>query len=76
MSGSAVVSVRVPKELKDELDRLGIDYAKEIREFLRRLVRAKKAEDLIRQAEEIQRRSRRIRENLSAKVIREDRESR
>ncbi len=76
MSGSAVVSVRVPKELKDELDRLGIDYAKEIREFLRRLVRAKKAENLIRQAEEIQRRSKRVRENLSAKVIREDRESR
>lgn len=41
MSKTVVIGVRVPKELKDELDRLGIDYSKEIREFLKRLVRAR-----------------------------------
>ncbi len=76
MSKSVVISVRIPKELKDELEELGIDYSKEVREFLKRLVRARKAEELIRQAEEIQRQSKKVRDNLSARVIREDRDSR
>ena len=73
---SVVIGVRVPRELKEELDRLGIDYSKEIRGYLRRLVRIRRAEELIRRAEEIQRRSRKVEGNLSAEVIREDRESR
>ena len=73
---SVVIGVRVPRELKEELDRLGIDYSKEIRDYLRRLVRIRRAEELIRSAEEIQRRSRKVEGNLSAEVIREDRESR
>jgi hypothetical protein len=33
-----VISVRVRKELKEELERLGIDYAEAVRRFLEELV--------------------------------------
>jgi len=35
---SVVISVRVRKELKEELERLGIDYAEAVRRFLEELV--------------------------------------
>ncbi len=43
---SVVISVRVRKELKEELERLGIDYAEVVQSFLEKLV-ALKEEDVI-----------------------------
>ncbi len=43
---SVVLSVRVPKWLKEELERLGIDYSREIREYLERRVREELAKRL------------------------------
>ena len=38
---SVVISVRVRKELKEELERLGIDYAEVVQSFLEKLVALK-----------------------------------
>ncbi|MEM0253529.1 MAG: hypothetical protein QXK78_03105 [Candidatus Bathyarchaeia archaeon] len=43
---SVVMSFRVLKRLKEELDRLGIDYASEVKAFLERLARVKRAKRL------------------------------
>lgn len=36
---STTIVIRVPKELKDELVKLGIDYAEEVRKLLEEIVR-------------------------------------
>ncbi|MEM2025770.1 MAG: hypothetical protein QXW94_05710, partial [Desulfurococcaceae archaeon] len=43
---SVVIGVRIPKKLKEELEQLGIDYAREIREYLQRRVKEEKAKKL------------------------------
>ncbi len=64
----------MPKELKEELDKLGIDYSSEIRAFLDKLVKEKRAEKLIKEIDEFMAKIRPIKENLSAELIREDRD--
>jgi hypothetical protein len=73
---SDVIAVRVPKKLKDELQKLNLDYAQEVRECLERMVKRKKLKQLMRQVD-------RFRNELykktgvtttSADIIREDRE--
>lgn len=73
---SDVIAVRVPKKLKDELQKLNLDYAQEVRECLERMVKRKKLKQLMRQVD-------RFRNDLykktgvttpSADIIREDRE--
>ena len=39
---SDVIAIRVPKKLKDELQELNMDYAEDIRECLKRKVKAEK----------------------------------
>ncbi len=41
--------MRVPRRLKEELERLDINYSEEIRKFLEDLVRRKKAERVLKQ---------------------------
>jgi hypothetical protein len=73
---SDVIAVRVPKKLKDELQKLDLDYAKEVRDCLERMVKRKKLKQLMSQVD-------RSRNELykktgvttpSADIIREDRE--
>ncbi|GAB6947173.1 MULTISPECIES: hypothetical protein [Vulcanisaeta] len=73
---SVVLSVRIPRWLKEELDRLGIDYSREIREFLERRVREELAKRLEARYEELLRDSPLIRGNLAVEFIREDRNAR
>ena len=68
-----VIGVRVPRRLKRELEDLGINYSEEVRKFLEDLVRKKKAERILRELEDLERSIGRIRGNLSAEFIREDR---
>ena len=44
-----MIGVRVPRRLKEELERLDINYSEEIRKFLEDLVRRKKAERVLKQ---------------------------
>ncbi len=74
--GSVVISIRVPKKLKEELDRLGINYSKAVREFLEELVRREKARRLREKMEELKRSIGRIDEDLASRFVREDRNAR
>ncbi len=73
---SAVIGVRVPKKLKEELEKLEINYSEEIRKFLEDLVRRKRAERIMRRLRELERSVGRVEGNLSVELVREDREDR
>ncbi len=74
MGRTVVIGIRVPKELKEELERLGINYSDEVRKFLTKLVREKRAEKLIKEIDNFMARIKPIKENLVAELIREDRD--
>lgn len=74
MGGSTVIGVRVPRWVKEELERLGIDYSREVREYLIRRVREERARRLINEIDKLAERIGRLRGNLSSEFIREDRE--
>ncbi len=76
MNTSAVIGVRVPKKLKEELEKLEINYSEEIRKFLEDLVRRKRAERIMRRLRELERSIGRVEGNLSVELVREDREDR
>ena len=73
---STVISIRISRELKEELEKLGIDYAKEIREYLTRRVREERAKRLIKEFEEFRQSIGIVKGNLSAEFIRENRDER
>ncbi len=73
---SVVVSVRVPKRLKEELDRLGINYSQAIREFLEELVRREKAKRIMAEIEKLRSSIGRISGDHAARMVREDRDAR
>ena len=73
---STVISVRVPRRLREELERLGIDYAEEIRRYLERRVREERARRLRERLRRLHERIGRLEGNLAAEMVREDRESR
>ncbi len=73
---SAVIGVRVPRKLKEELEKLEINYSEEIRKFLEDLVRKKRTERIMRRLKELERSIGRVEGNLSVEFVREDREDR
>ena len=72
---SIVIGVRIPRKLKEELEELGVDYTKEIKEYLMRRVREERAKRLVKEVKEFKSRLKPIRGNLSAEFIREDRDA-
>ncbi len=74
---SVVISVRVRKELKEELERLGIDYAEAVRRFLEELVAREKRRLALEKARGVRERLRSKVGTLSpsAELIREDRDA-
>ena len=72
---SVVISVRVRKELKEELERLGIDYAEAVRRFLEELVARERMRLALEKAREVREKLRSKVGTLSpsAELIREDR---
>lgn len=73
---SVVVSFRIPKKLKEELEKFGVDYTIEVKAFLEELVRKKKAEKLKFEMDKLREGIGQIEGNLSVKFIREDRDKR
>lgn len=73
---SVVISVRVPKKLKEELEKLGINYSIMVREYLEELVRREKARRLKKAMDELRASIKPVDSNLSVEFIREDRETR
>lgn len=74
MGKSVVIGVRIPKWVKEELEKLGIDYSREIREYLIRRVREEKAKRLIEEIDRLSEKIGRVKGNLSSEFIREDRD--
>ena len=71
---SDVVSIRVPKELKEKMRKYRIDWSREIREFIEERIRTLELLELL---ESIEERAKRRRTRVdSAKLIREAREER
>jgi hypothetical protein len=74
LGGTVVIGVRIPRWVKEELERLGIDYAREVREYLIRRVREERARRLIREIDELMESIGRVEGNLAARLVREDRD--
>jgi len=72
-----VISVRVRKELKEELERLGIDYAEAVQRFLEELVARERRRLALEKAREVREKLRSKVGTLSpsAELIREDRDA-
>ena len=73
---TAVISVSVPRRLKEELERLGIDYAEEIRRFLEARVREERARRVRERLRRLHERLGYRDEDLAPTLIREDRDGR
>ncbi len=74
MGSSIVIGIRVPKWVKEELDKLGIDYTREMREFIMKRLEEEKMKRLSSRMDQIRKRAKRVEGNLSALVIRESRD--
>jgi arsenate reductase-like glutaredoxin family protein len=48
---SAVIAIRVPKKLKDELQEFNIDYAEDVREYLERRVKTEKLRQIVKETD-------------------------
>jgi len=47
---SVVISLRVPKELKESLEELGVDWRKAVREYLEKMVREERRKRILARA--------------------------
>jgi len=70
---SEVISVRVSKKLKQELEELGIDYPEKVRQYLEELVMMEKRRRALKDAEELRKRLKSSRPGWMD--IREDRDA-
>ncbi len=75
---SAIVSVRVPKKLKEEMDRLRdrVNWSEEIRRFLERRVRELQRKLVLEEARRIIETLPEAPQGTAARYVREDRDSR
>ena len=72
--GYVTVSVKVKRELWEKLKKYNIDISEVISEALEKKVREEKTKRLIREFNDFMGKFKPIKENLSAKIIREDRD--
>ena len=71
---SVVIGVRIPKELKEELTRLGINYSEEVRRFLEERVKIEKRRRAFRRIMKLREEIGRVEGNRAVEFVREDRE--
>jgi len=72
---STVISVRIKEEIKEELEKHGIDISQELRKFLEELYIKVKAKEYVNKWVEELKDIKPSEEGFSIKSIREDRES-
>ena len=71
----AIVTVRVPDELKLKMKELDINWSEEIREFIRRRIDEEERKRRIQEALELAKASGSVSRGFAAKSVREDRDS-
>jgi arginine repressor len=72
---STVISIRIKKEIKEELEKHGIDISQEVKKFLEELYIKVKAKEYVNKWIEELKDVKPSEEGFSVKSIREDRES-
>ncbi len=72
---STVISIRIKKEIKEELEKHGIDISQEVKKFLEELYIKVKAKEYVNKWIEELKDVKPSEEDFSTKSIREDRES-
>ncbi|MGC9130247.1 MAG: antitoxin [Pyrobaculum sp.] len=72
---SVVISVRIPRELRDKLRELGIDYHREIVEFLKKRVQEEYYRQMSERYRKLLERGPRLGGDFATEFIREDREA-
>ncbi|MFP3166974.1 MAG: VapB-type antitoxin [Candidatus Nanopusillus sp.] len=72
---STVISVRIKEEIKEELEKHGIDISQEVRKFLEELYIKVKAKEYVNKWIEELKDIKPSEEGFSTKSVREDRES-
>ncbi|HID91186.1 TPA: antitoxin [Candidatus Bathyarchaeota archaeon] len=72
-----MISVRIPSELKERLERHGVNVSETVRELLKKYVEELELRDLAERLEGLKRRvGNRVDPELVARLVREDREAR
>ncbi|ADI32024.1 type II toxin-antitoxin system CcdA family antitoxin [Staphylothermus hellenicus] len=71
---TSVISIRIPRRVKEELKRLGINYSNEVREYLIKRVREERGKRLIEEIDKLMKSIGLVEDNLSARFTREDRD--
>lgn len=75
--GSATISVRIPRELKERLEKHSINVSEAVRELLKRYVEEVERADLAERLEKLKKRvGGKLNSRLIARLVREDREAR
>ena len=72
---STVISIRIKKEIKEELEKHGINISREVRKFLEELYIKVKAKEYVNKWIEELKDIKPSKEGFSTKSVREDRES-
>jgi len=73
---SSVIGVRVPEELKKDLEELNIEYAEDVRRLLEEKVKRKKVEEAMKKLAEVRARIGRLEGDYATQIIREMRDRR
>ncbi len=73
---STVISVRVPKEVKEELDRLGVDYSEEVRRLFEDIIRRRRMEEAVETLRRFRSSIGEVEGDLAAEIVRGERERR
>lgn len=70
---STVIGVRVPREIKEELDRLGVDYSEEVRRLFERIIKERRMEEAVEALKSYRSSIGKVEGDLAAKIVREER---
>ena len=71
---SAIISVRIPKKMKEDLERLEINVAEFVKEALEKKIKEEKVKRVLKQVKKIQDNSKEIDEDLATQLVREERD--
>ena len=76
MPETEVVSVRIKKEIKEELEEMGVNIGEEVKKFLEELAWKQRIKRKVREWRSILERTKPSKKGFSVKSVREDRDNR
>lgn len=71
---STVIGVRVPREVKEELDKLGIDYSEEVRRLFEEIIKRRRMEEAVKALRLFRSSIGEVEGDLAAEIVREKRD--